>query len=529
MQLTGVRVTFRPPVLYIMVNLKRINQNQLEFVMSIRSKTVPIRCIILLFVFSILTDVNAHAIIGSVTEIDYTPVQGVLVTFADESNPENSYSGLTDSQGNLEILLTPTIVSENTPQQFSLDQNYPNPFNPSTTIPYTLKMAGHVNISVYNITGRKVRTLVNGYQTAGHHTVTWNGRDKDDRNVSAGVYIYRIQTGGHTTAKKMLLIDGGSIQRGHTLGFSNRSAAKTASEALYTVTAVKDGYHNFQQEHVSIEVDSLNIIITPKKIHGIDFVPIPGGTFRIGDIMSSLGGVGTPVHSVTLSSFEMSIYEVTNAQYTEYLIEALASGDITVLYYSVKGNTGDWSGQEYLDLNSGDCEIDYTDGTFTIRNNRENHPLIEMTWCGSKAFAAYYGFDLPTEAEWEYACRAGTETTYYISPLSRAAWYKENADDWTHPVGQKEPNTWGLYDMHGNVWEWCNDFYRKDYYSSSPSSNPTGPQTGFDDRELRVQRGGSWAFSTEFCNSAGRYGGDPNNSYPDNGFRVVRRLGGLTH
>ena len=261
----------------------------------------------------------------------------------------------------------------------------------------------------------------------------------------------------------------------------------------------------------------------------ITFVSIPSDTFRMGDIQGGGRRNEIPVHFVTLDSFEMSIYEVTNTHYITYLTEALASGDIIATSSSVTGVSGDWSGKEYLDLDDDDCDIDYSGGTFTIRDNRENHPVIEVTWYGAKAFAEYYGLDLPTEAEWEYACRAGTETIYYSgnseSDLYRAGWYEGNADDWTHPIGQKEPNAWGLYDMLGNVFEWCNDWYDSAYYSISPSSNPTGPETG----TICVIRSGSWGIEAYHCRSASRTYYWPDNSSSSLGFRVIRRPGGLTY
>lgn len=126
-------------------------------------------------------------------------------------------------------------------------------------------------------------------------------------------------------------------------------------------------------------------------------------------------------------------------------------------------------------------------------------------------------YRLPTEAEWEYACRAGT-TGDYAGNLDDMAWYIENSDSKSHPVGIKQPNAWGLYDMHGNVWEWCSDWYQEDYYKSSPRVDPTGPDTG----SAGVARGGGWGVLADRCRSALRRSTSPDARDDRLGFRLVR-------
>jgi hypothetical protein len=127
-------------------------------------------------------------------------------------------------------------------------------------------------------------------------------------------------------------------------------------------------------------------------------------------------------------------------------------------------------------------------------------------------------FSLPSEAQWEYACRSGSKTKYYFGDdelqLGEYAWYEANSDRTTHPVGEKKPNAWGLYDMYGNVFEWCQDWWRRDY-KESPVDDPTGPTGG----SLRVDRGGAWHSPAWFCRSAHRYCGDVLGSL-DLGLRV---------
>ena len=157
----------------------------------------------------------------------------------------------------------------------------------------------------------------------------------------------------------------------------------------------------------------------------------------------------------------------------------------------------------------------------------KDNPVEQVSWDDAQAFCKKLSEQttdrvrLPTEAEWEYSCRAGTKTTYYSGDtdkdLDRVAWYGANSKSTTHPVGQKESNFFGLYDMHGNVWQWCQDWYSENYYGKSEAENPQGPAQG----AVRLLRGGSWDFNPMICRSANRCRYDPVNRYYNIGFRVV--------
>jgi formylglycine-generating enzyme required for sulfatase activity len=138
------------------------------------------------------------------------------------------------------------------------------------------------------------------------------------------------------------------------------------------------------------------------------------------------------------------------------------------------------------------------------------------------------GYRLPTEAEWEYACRAGTQSKYSVgddpAKLRACAWFKANADQAAHPVGQKAPNPWALFDMHGNVAEWCQDIYSETFYQKSEAKDPQGPTSG----DKRVVRGGSWRTTEDGCRCSAR--NSENARFADAcfgsdayGFRCVRR------
>ncbi len=236
---------------------------------------------------------------------------------------------------------------------------------------------------------------------------------------------------------------------------------------------------------------------------GTEMVLLPGGWFTMGDENE----VDAKPHQVVVSAFYIDKYPVTQEEYRR-----------------VTGkNPSRWkAGRNPVEQVRWSDAVRYCNARSRLEGLQPCYDL--QTWeCNFNA----NGYRLPTEAEWEYACRAGTKTTFFFgnnpSKLASYAWFDENSGGKPQPVGQKRPNPLGLYDMYGNVWEWCNDFYKVDYYQESPEENPKGPKTG----ETKVVRGGAWKFSDESCRSGYRYNEAPGYvdacfGYDIYGFRCVR-------
>jgi formylglycine-generating enzyme required for sulfatase activity len=219
----------------------------------------------------------------------------------------------------------------------------------------------------------------------------------------------------------------------------------------------------------------------------MEFVLIPAGTFQMGSNDSDAFDDEKPVHTVRITQpFYLGKYEVTQGQW-----------------------------QVVMGSNP---------SKFTSDPNR---PVENVSWEDVQEFIRRLNareggttYRLPTEAEWEYAARAGTTTRWSFgddaSQLGRYARHDGNAGGPTHPVGQLQPNPWGLYDMHGNVWEWVQDWYGK--YTSGTAVDPTGPSSG----SRRVNRGASWCNAARVCRSAVRNGDAPDYRRGNLGFRLLR-------
>ncbi len=195
-----------------------------------------------------------------------------------------------------------------------------------------------------------------------------------------------------------------------------------------------------------------------------------GDTFGDGELDEK------PVHRVCLDDFKIDKYEVTQSQFKQ-----------------VMGNNPSRFST------CGDC------------------PVEQVTWLEAMEYCEKGDKRLPTEAEWEYAARSGGKSEKYSggADIDSVAWYRNNSDGKTHPVGRKHANGLGLYDMSGNVWEWVSDRYDKGYYKRSPESNPKGPSKD----ERRTLRGGSWYFKPEYVRASDRYGFKPDVRGLFSGFR----------
>jgi len=299
-------------------------------------------------------------------------------------------------------------------------------------------------------------------------------------------------------------------------------------------------------------IDILDALVFSR--HWLGSIPegmvfVRGGEFEMGDHYDVGAPAEDPNHLVYVDSFCMDTYEVTNQQYCEFLNSALSENLIEVrtgpIVYGLDAN------EPYCDTHEYETEnrISWGGETFTVVTGKESHPMVRVTWYGAVGYCNWRsaqdgrsscydlsastcdfsvrGYRLPSEAEWEYAARGGLE--YYKYPwgndpdYSKANWedsgdpYESGGYPYTTPVGYYAANGYGLYDMAGNVWEWCNDWYGFDYYSWSPYYNPRGPASDW----RRVFRGGCLQYGHLTSRVAHRGYSTPNTTRSYGGFRTV--------
>jgi len=286
-------------------------------------------------------------------------------------------------------------------------------------------------------------------------------------------------------------------------------------------------YQETWADHLGVPVEITNSI-------GMKLVLIPPGEFQMGSpreeinqLLKSTTDEGYlkhfrsegPRHRVRLTRpFYLAVCEVTVGQFRSFVE---ASGYETEAESDGRGGSVFNRAKRTFEQRP---EITWQNAGF---EQTDEHPVVQVTWNDCEAFCRWLSgkegktYRLPTEAEWEYACRAGSAGKYCFgdskSELGQYAWHHGNSAEMTHPVGEKVRNGFGLYDIHGNVSELCQDWHDKDYYAGSPTDDPTGPPTG----SSRVHRGGGWINIARSCRSASRYGLTPEGRSVFLGFRVA--------
>jgi len=247
------------------------------------------------------------------------------------------------------------------------------------------------------------------------------------------------------------------------------------------VWLVGQGYLSFRWHFASLGENEHGFPEYRHRQTGIVFVKLPGGKFIMGaqDDAPEARDQELPEHEVALSPFLISKFEVSRAEWKK-----------------IMGNSPSHLKGDQL-------------------------PVEEVSWNDCQEFCRLTGLSLPSEAEWEFACRAGTSGPY-AGELSEMGWWARNSGGKAHPVGQKKSNGFGLHDMHGNVWEWCDDIYDK-YFYQYPEASGLDPISTTGSGE-RVVRGGGVLNLSEDCRSACRGGGYPDGRIPGIGFRPCYRL-----
>jgi formylglycine-generating enzyme required for sulfatase activity len=282
---------------------------------------------------------------------------------------------------------------------------------------------------------------------------------------------------------------------GLLLGCSDQSGQTATNQATTDTAASQTAANQAAAEQAAADAADASqaaanhTIETVTNSIGMEFVSIPAGSFMMGtdENLAYAAKDETPRHKVTISQpFYLGKYEVTQKEW-----EAVMDDNPCKL----KGENNPVETVSYREVLRFIERLNQKEGTDKYR--------------------------LPTEAEWEYAARAGTTSAFFfgddVGSLKRYAWYDRNSEGKTHPVGQKEPNPWGLYDMHGNVGEWVQDWYDKNYYAQSLASDPRGPSGGSG----RVVRGGGWDISDEYLRSAFRNYYSPELRNRSLGFRLA--------
>jgi formylglycine-generating enzyme required for sulfatase activity len=326
---------------------------------------------------------------------------------------------------------------------------------------------------------------------------------------------------------------GGSTSPRAVLGLPKGTRTPKAGEAPPLAIAPFDAAK--AKEHQAAWAKHLGVSVETTNSIGMKLMLIPPGEFDMGSSAEQVARLveeakaqnapsgiidqlrsEAPKHRVRITKpFWLSCHEVTRGQFRRFVDDR---GYQTEAERDGKGGFGFVNGQWVQDPR-------FVWNAAPGFSQTDDHPVVTVSWSDAVAFCEWLSqkervkCHLPTEAQWEYACRAGTTTSWHCgdneTTLTEYAWFKANSGGTTHPVGQLRPNAWGLCDMHGNVWEWCQDWYGED--ASGSVTDPSGPPLG----SRRVDRGGRWDSPAAACRSACRTKSSPGSRDGRLGFRLA--------
>ena len=246
-----------------------------------------------------------------------------------------------------------------------------------------------------------------------------------------------------------------------------------------------------------------------EKKSGTDLIYVESGSFRMG---SKKGEADEkPLKKIKLNGFYIGKYEVSNEEFAEFLNENGNQFEDNSVWIDLEGK---W--------NSLKCRIYLKDEKFIVEEGFDHYPVNFVSWYGANAYCRWRGGRLPTEAEWEFVAKGGKNGTKKSlrkieKQLSVFAWYDPNANGQWHKRGQKQCNSLGIFDLYGNLWEWCNDFYDPGYLKTLQKKGQKSPEKG----DFKVIRGGSWTNQPGMMRISNRNAVNPNSNKINLGFRIV--------